>query len=79
MMPLTPRRSDESDRANSGIVKFIKFQGLFKRSLGIDPRRWKEAVDRVWKYYPHDAVVLGIIPEDDVKLRHLVLQWVGKK
>jgi hypothetical protein len=56
-----------------------KFQGLFKRSLGIDPHRWKEAVDRVWEYYPHDAVVLGTIPEDDVKLRYQVLQWLGKK
>ena len=56
-----------------------KFQGLFKRSLGIDPCPWKEAVDRVWKYYPHDKVVFGIIPEDDVKLRHQVLQWIGKK
>jgi hypothetical protein len=56
-----------------------KFQGLFKRSLGLDPGRWKEAVDMVWKYYPHDAVALGIIPEDDVNLRRQVLQWVGKK
>jgi hypothetical protein len=56
-----------------------KFQGLFKRSLGIDPSRCKEAVDWAWKYYPHDAVVLGIVPESDVKLRRQVLQWVGKK
>jgi len=28
-----------------------KFQGLFRRSLDINPRRWKEAEERVREYF----------------------------
>ena len=42
-----------------------KFQDLFQQSLNINPRRWKKAVDRVWKYFPDDAVVIGIVPRNN--------------
>ena len=50
-----------------------KFQGLFQRSLDINPRKWKKAVDRVCKYFPDHAVVLGIVPEHNQELKRLVM------
>jgi hypothetical protein len=81
---LLARKNSRLPAVNGDHIRFKedgirKFQGLFKRSLSLDPSRWKEAADWAWKYYPHDAVVLGIIPENDVDLRRQVLQWIGKK
>jgi O-antigen ligase/tetratricopeptide (TPR) repeat protein len=56
-----------------------KFQDLFRRSLDINPRRWKKAVDRVWKYFPDDAVVIGIVPEHNEKLKSLVKASLEEK
>jgi len=56
-----------------------KFQGLFRRSLDINPRRWKEAVDRVWEYFSDDAVVIGIVPVNNEELKSRVMYRLGKK
>jgi len=58
---------------------FQNFQELFQRSLALDRRRWKQAVQRVWEYYPDDAVVLGIIPEGDLKLKNEALRMIIKE
>jgi len=54
-----------------------KFQGLFRRSLEIDKKYWKKAVERVWKYYPDERIVMGIIPEGDKDLGGRVKKWLG--
>jgi hypothetical protein len=56
-----------------------KFQGLFKRSLKLNKRNWKKAVERVWEYYPDEKIVLGVIPEDDEGLRFKVKGWMLEK
>ncbi|MDF1593688.1 MAG: O-antigen ligase family protein [Desulfobacterales bacterium] len=56
-----------------------KFQDLFRRSLALNPKPWQEAVERVWEYHPDDAVVLGIVPADNEKLKGEVLKKVIKK
>lgn len=53
-----------------------KFQKLFKRSLTFKPGRWKQAVERVWEYYPEDAVVLGILPDNNPKLKSRALKLI---
>ena len=55
-----------------------KFQKLFKRSLAITPENWQAAAAVVWQYFPQDAVVMGIIPEDDA-LQSRMLRWVTLK
>ncbi len=54
-----------------------KFQGLFRRSLEIDKKYWKKAVERVWKYYPDERIVMGIVPEGDKDLGGRVKKWLG--
>ena len=54
-----------------------KFQGLFRRSLEIDKKYWKKAVERVWKYYPDERIVMGIVPEGDKDLDGRVEKWLG--
>jgi tetratricopeptide (TPR) repeat protein len=54
-----------------------KFQGLFRRSLEIDKKYWKKAVERVWKYYPDERIVMGIIPEGDEDLGGRAKKWLG--
>lgn len=56
-----------------------KFQRLFKRSLKLNRRNWKKAVERVWEYYPDEKIVLGIIPEDDIELSLKVKEWIESK
>ncbi|MEW6671017.1 MAG: O-antigen ligase family protein [Thermodesulfobacteriota bacterium] len=56
-----------------------KFQDLFRRSLALNPGRWQQAVERVWEYHPDDAVVLGIVPEDNETLKSEVLKKVVNK
>ena len=45
-----------------------KFEDLFQRSLAINPRKWKEAVERAWQFYPRDRIALGILPQGDLEL-----------
>ncbi len=73
-----------SGREGKGAILFRedgirKFQRLFQRSLDLDPKHWKKAVDRVWKYYPDDAVVIGIVPENNEELKSLVMRFLAKK
>ena len=56
-----------------------KFQGLFKRSISINKRYWKKAVERVWQYYPDKKIVMGIIPEEDIELTRKVKEWIDSK
>ena len=53
-----------------------KFQGLFRRSLRLNKKNWKKAVERVWEYYSDEKIVMGIIPEDDEGLRLKVKEWI---
>ncbi len=78
-------------RGTSGQVKRIsggilskkegvkKFQALFQRTLELKPNRWKKAADRVWEYFPNDAVVMGIVPDGDEKMKSRVLKYLVKK
>ena len=78
-------------RGTSGQVKRIsggilskeegvkKFQALFQRTLDLQPNRWEKAADRVWEYYPQDAVVMGIVPAGDEKMKSRVLKYLVKK
>ena len=73
---LTPGGISDIQFKEDGIKKF---QALFQRSLNIAPNRWKQAVDRVWEYYPNDAIALGIVPKADGKMKSEVLRYlVGK-
>jgi hypothetical protein len=56
-----------------------KFQGLFRRSLEIEKKYWEKAVERVWKYYPDERIVMGIVPEEDKDLAGRVKKWLGLK
>jgi len=56
-----------------------KFQQLFQRSLNLNSGRWRQAAGRIWEYYPDDAIVLGIVPAADEKLKSMMLRWVAKK
>ena len=56
-----------------------RFEELFQRSLAIDPRKWKEAVERVWQFYPRERAVLGILPPADLELERKVLKWLYDK
>ena len=67
--------SEEREK-ESGIGKF---QNYFQRSLSLESHRWQTIVDRIWEYYPDDAVVLGIVPDDNKDLKSQVLQYLSKK
>ncbi len=56
-----------------------KFQELFKRSLKLNRRDWKKAVERVWEYYPDEKIVMGVIPKDDKGLSLKVKEWMLEK
>jgi len=55
-----------------------KFQQYFRRALALAPRNWKKAVERTRAYFPDDAVVMGIVPENDDALKSRVLRFLGK-
>jgi len=56
-----------------------KFQELFKRSLKLNRKNWKKAVERVWEYYPDEKMVMSIIPDGDEGLVNKVEKWMLKK
>jgi LysM repeat protein len=56
----------------------IKFQVYFQRLLFINPELWKEVVQHTRVYFPDDAVVLGIVPENDEALESRVLGFLAK-
>ena len=56
-----------------------KFQELFRRSLEINKKYWEKAVERVWKYYPDERIVMGIVPEGDRLLGSQVGKWISIK
>ena len=81
---MLPEKPDEgnllpADSIQAKGAAIRKFQELFRRSLALNPKRWQQAVERVWEYHPEDAVVLGIVPEDNQKLRSEVLKRVVNK
>lgn len=81
---MLPEKSDEgnslsADGIHTKRAAIRKFQELFRRSLALNPKRWQQAVERVWEYHPDDAVVLGIVPEDNEKLKSEVLKKVVRK
>ena len=53
-----------------------KFQGLFRRALEINEGYWKKAVERVWRYYPDERIVMGIVPDGDRDLGKRVEKWI---
>ena len=55
-----------------------KFQEYFQRALALAPGNWKKAVERTWAYFPDDAVVMGIVPENDDTLKSRVLRFLAK-
>ena len=65
-----------SDTLQTKSAAIRKFQELFRRSLALNPKRWQQAVERVWEYHPDDAVVLGIVPVDNENLKSEVLKRV---
>ena len=80
---MLPETSDQESRPAGAIRTrrdaIGKFQELFRRSLALNPRRWQQAVERVWEYHPDDAIVLGIVPEENEEIKSRVLQKVIKK
>ena len=81
---MLPEKPDEgnllsADSIRTKMAAIGKFQELFRRSLALNPRRWQQAVERVWEYHPDDAVVLGIVPEDNETLKGEVLKKVIRK
>lgn len=62
--------------SGQGTEGIEKFQGLFKRSLELNKKNWKKAVERVWEYYPDEKIVLGVVPDDDEGLRVKVSEWI---
>ncbi len=56
-----------------------KFQETFQRVLYLDPARWQGSAEIIWRRYPDAAVVSGIVPPGDEKLKSLVMEWIGKK
>jgi tetratricopeptide (TPR) repeat protein len=54
------------------------FQHFFQRSLALNPVHWKKAAQRIWTYFPDDAVVLGIVPESNKALKSLVLKFLAE-
>ncbi|MEE8399818.1 MAG: hypothetical protein V3S89_12490 [Desulfobacterales bacterium] len=56
-----------------------RFQEYYRRALMLKIADWEKAVDRVWEYYPDDAVAMAIVPKDQEELRHRVLKYLAKK
>jgi len=55
-----------------------KFQAYFQRLLTINPDLWKEAVQHTRVYFSDDAVLLGIVPENNEALKSRVLGFLAK-
>jgi len=78
---MLPEKMDEGALVSSGGIRtkraaVDRFQELFRRSLALRPKRWPQAVERVWEYHPQDAVVMGIVPADNEKLKSEVLKKI---
>ena len=82
------QRSDVGDQRSEGQEKeenkplfredgIRKFQEYFQRALALAPRQWKKAVERTWAYFPDDAVVMGIVPENDDNMKSRVLKYLA--
>lgn len=56
-----------------------KFQALFRRTLEIDKKYWKRVVQRVWKYYPDENIVKGILPAGEESLGSRVRKWLASQ
>ena len=56
-----------------------KFEALFQESLAINPWKWKEAIERVWQFYPREQAVLRILPKGDFEMEKNVLKWLYDK
>ena len=56
-----------------------KFQDMFQRYLSQNPGHWKRCVERVRTYFPDDAVVLGIVPEENEDMMRSVLTEIVKR
>ncbi len=57
-----------------------RFQELLKRSLKLNKTNWKKSVEGVWRYYPDEKIVMGIIPDDeDKELSLKVKEWIGRR
>ncbi len=89
LLPIEEDRGQESgkDRGRRSIIRLQltredgikKFQELFKRSLKLNRKNWKKAVERVWEYYPDEKMVMSIIPDGDEGLVNKVEKWMLKK
>ena len=55
------------------------FQQIFKKAIKLKPELWYRAVDIIWKQYPDDRIVLGIVPENNDEIRDLVLKRIVMK
>ncbi len=56
-----------------------RFQELLKRSLKLNKTNWKKSVEGVWRYYPDEKIVMGIIPDEDKELSLKVKEWIGRR
>ncbi len=80
-------RESGKDRGRRSIIRFQltredgirKFQGLFKRSLKLNKKYWKKAIERVWEYYPDEKMVMSIIPDGDEDLGFKIKEWMLEK
>jgi hypothetical protein len=53
-----------------------RFQKLFRRTLAIEPERWKEAAETVATYYPEERILIGIVPAGADDVAEKLLAWV---
>ncbi|MCP4110751.1 MAG: O-antigen ligase family protein [Desulfobacteraceae bacterium] len=56
-----------------------KFQETFQRVLYLKPDLWEGSAYIIRRYYPDAAVVSGIVPPGDEKLKLLVTEWIAKR
>ncbi|MDM8516318.1 O-antigen ligase family protein [Desulfobacterales bacterium HSG16] len=53
-----------------------KFTALYRKALSLRPDKWQRAAVNVWEYYPDDAIVYRIAPENNEKVGKKILQWL---
>ena len=82
-VPMGGQVSDVRDKGDKSRTLFRehgihKFQQYFQRLLAVNADYWKEAVQHTRVYFSDDAVVLGIVPENNEALKSRVLGFLAK-
>jgi hypothetical protein len=65
------------DAGRGGAVD--RFHQYYRRALAQAPSMWPAAADRVWRFFPDERVVLGIVPEGMKEMRDRMLRYIVGK